>query len=94
MFNVHVDLTVSPNSLVALKNVYKETFVHAISAQTGFVAVDLLQFCDDDEACRLIIVFKNRDLQQKWVATKLHQQVWAHIEACCTNYKVRTFQSI
>lgn len=94
MFNVHVDLTVSPNSLVALKNVYKETFVHAISAQPGFVAIDLLQSCDDDGSCLLIIVFKNRDLQQKWVATELHQQLWPQIEGCCTNYKVRTFQSI
>lgn len=94
MFNVHVDLVVKPNSLAALKSIYKETFVDALSTQLGFIAVDLLQSCDDDSACRLIIVFENRDLQQTWVATKLHQQVWPQIEACCIDYKVRAFQSI
>ena len=94
MFNVQVALAVNPNSLAALKSVYKDTFVHAISTQPGFVAVDLLQSCKDDEACLLVIVFENRDLQQKWVATELHQQVWPQIEACCTGYKVHAFQAI
>jgi heme-degrading monooxygenase HmoA len=94
MFYVHVDLAVNPKSFELLEKVYKETFVEAISAQPGFVAVNLLQSCDNDRACLLVIVFENRELQQKWVATDLHQQLWPQIEACCTGYKVNTFQSI
>ncbi|MBS1822663.1 MAG: antibiotic biosynthesis monooxygenase [Acidobacteria bacterium] len=94
MFIVHVDLTVNPKSLASIKSIFKETFVDAISAQPGFVAVDLLQSCDDDSSCLLAIAFQDRDLQQKWVATELHQRLWPQIEACCTGHKVRTFHSI
>jgi heme-degrading monooxygenase HmoA len=91
MFFVHVDLNGAAPS--TLEKTYQESFVPAISSQQGFVAVDLLRSYDEDGSYRLTIAFSNRDLQQIWVASELHQQVWSQIEACCTGYSVKAFTS-
>ncbi len=91
MFSVHVDLKGAAQS--TLEKTYQESFVPAISSQQGFLAVHLLRSYDDDSSYRLTIAFASRDLQQMWVASELHQQVWSQIEACCANYDVKAFTS-
>ena len=91
MFCVHVDLRGAVPS--TLEKTYQEFFVPAITSQQGLIAVDLLRSYDNDGSYRLTIVFSNRDLQQMWVATYLHQQVWTQIESCCASYDVKAFTS-
>ena len=40
------------------------------------------------------IAFENQPLQQKWVATDLHTQVWGQMEANFDGYAVRTFTTV
>ena len=93
MFVLHVDLTRSVSN-GALENTYKEIFRPAISAQPGFDHVQLLQSSTDQNEYRLVIAFKDEPSQKKWVATKLHQEVWPRMEKNCSSYKVETFQPV
>jgi heme-degrading monooxygenase HmoA len=93
MFVLHVDLTRSDSNR-ALENTYKEIFRPAISAQPGFDHVQLLQSSADQNEYRLVIAFKDEPSQKKWVATKLHQEVWPRMEKNCSSYKVETFQPV
>ena len=69
-------------------------FRPAISSQEGFRAVELLRPNKDGSAYRLSITFASQPLQQKWVATDLHQQVWPQIEAHSSGYSVADYTSV
>jgi heme-degrading monooxygenase HmoA len=42
----------------------------------------------------LSIAFENQALQQKWVATELHGQVWTQMEAHFDGYSLKTFTAV
>lgn len=94
MFILHVDLMVKPGAQQDLESAYREVFSPAISAQAGFQAVGLL--CPDDvkNPYRLTIAFTNREVQQRWVATDLHQIVWPQIESRCIGCSVNYYSAV
>jgi heme-degrading monooxygenase HmoA len=94
MFILHVDLTVKPGVQQDLETVYREVFSPAISAQDGFCAAGLLRHDDVGNHYRLTLAFINREFQQHWVATDLHQEVWPQIESRCTGFSVNYYTAI
>lgn len=94
MFVLHLDLPVKEAMEHELEREFTEVFRPAISLQPGFRAVELLQSLDDKTLYCLTIAFENRDLQQKWVATDLHEKVWSALQKPCKSYSLRTFNSI
>ncbi len=98
MFVLFVDMEVKPGALEALKKTYTEIFRPAISKQDGFRGVELLRPNQDGNQdggeYRLSITFQEHVLQKKWVATDLHQDVWAQIEAHLGRYTVKDYTSI
>lgn len=64
------------------------TFTTAIFAQEGFGHVSLLRPNDGGDYV-LTIAFENQPLQQKWVATELHRQVWPLMEGHLVEFPSR-----
>jgi heme-degrading monooxygenase HmoA len=91
MFVLHVDLTVKTDAQQDLETVYREVFSPAISVQDGFHAAGLLRPGDVGNGYRLTIAFINREFQQRWVATDLHQEVWPQIESRCSGFSVNYY---
>jgi heme-degrading monooxygenase HmoA len=91
MFVLHLDLTVKAGLLDSLQQTYCTAFVPAISSQEGFARAELLRPIEGDGPLRLILAFEDRTLQQRWVATDLHQQVWGQIERCCDAVSLSAF---
>jgi len=94
MFVLHVDLKARSDSSRTLEKTYRETFRPAISSQPGFDHALLLQSGTDQNGYRLVIAFQDEPSQKRWVATKLHQEVWPKMEENCSSYKVETFQAV
>jgi heme-degrading monooxygenase HmoA len=94
MFVLIVESKVKPGSEKALEKTYTETFRPAISLQEGFVGVDLLRPNHSGDEYRLKIAFETHPLQQKWVATDLHQQVWPQMEAHFADYSVTDYTAV
>jgi heme-degrading monooxygenase HmoA len=93
MFLLHVELKPKPGARKALESTYAGVFRPAISTQKGFRAVQLLRPVEDEGDYRLCIGFEDRDSQQQWVATDLHQEVWPQIEGNCIEYSVKFYNS-
>jgi heme-degrading monooxygenase HmoA len=93
MFVVHATITVKPGREEAAQNVFAALFKRVISAQPGFISVEFLKPLDGGEYV-LAIAFKSRALQQKWVATDLHAQVWLQMEANFEDYTVNAYNTI
>jgi heme-degrading monooxygenase HmoA len=68
-------------------------FTAAISAQEGFRHVGLLRSNDNGDYV-LTIAFESQPLQQKWVATELHEQVWPIMESHLVEYTVKTYTAV
>ncbi len=94
MFTLHVELRVKPGSEQMLRKIFHETFRPAISRQEGFRNVALLSPCDKANSYVLTIVFENQPLQQKWVATDVHEKAWSQIESLCTGYTVKSYDAV
>jgi heme-degrading monooxygenase HmoA len=94
MFVLLVDLKVKPGAEQALEKTYIETFRPAISVQEGFVGVELLRPNQSGDEYRLSIAFETHPLQQKWVATDLHQVVWPQMEDHFADYSVSGYTSV
>lgn len=95
MFVLHVDLKVKPGAQQDLEDTFAGTFMPAVSQQSGFRGANLLRpFEDDGGDYRLSIAFDDRDSQQRWVATDLHQVVWPQMESHCLTYSVKKFLSV
>jgi heme-degrading monooxygenase HmoA len=95
MFILNVDLSVKPSMTKALESTYKDVFCPAIAKQPGFKETRLLRARSDDaNNYRLVIGFENQELQQKWVAAPLHQEVWPKMEAVIAQYSVHNFDSV
>jgi len=94
MFALHVNLKARSDSSRTLENTYREIFRPAISSQPGLDHVLLLQSGTDQNGYRLVIAFQDEPSQKRWVATKLHQEVWPKMEENCSSYKVEIFQAV
>jgi heme-degrading monooxygenase HmoA len=94
MFVLFVDMQVKPGSQPTLEKTYTEIFRPAISRQDGFRWVELLRSNRDSGEYRLSIAFAVHDLQKKWVASDLHQEVWPQVEAHCLEYSVKDYTSV
>jgi heme-degrading monooxygenase HmoA len=94
MFVLFVDMSVKSGSRPDLEKTFSEIFRPAISRQEGFRDVELLRPNQDGGEYRLRIAFEVHDLQKKWVASDLHQQVWPQIEGHCAGYSVKDYTSV
>ncbi len=94
MFVLHVNLQVKPGSEQDLEKTYVKTFRPAISQQDGFRAVDLLRPREEANSYVLSLAFDDQALQQKWVASDLHQKVWPLMEGLCASYSVERYDAV
>jgi heme-degrading monooxygenase HmoA len=94
MFELHVEMQVKPGAEQELEKTYNKTFRPAISQQEGFRSVSLLRPLDGAKNYILTIRFDDRGRQQKWVATDLHQQVWAQMESLCAGCAVQSYHTV
>lgn len=93
MFVLHVAIKVKPGREEAAQGVFAGPFKAAISVQPGFNAVQFLKPLEGGEYL-LAIAFESQALQQKWVATDLHTQVWSQMEANFDGYTVKEYNTI
>jgi heme-degrading monooxygenase HmoA len=93
LFVLHVAIKVKPGREDAAHAVFAGPFRPAISAQPGFKRMEFLKPVDGGEYL-LAIAFENQSLQQKWVATDLHTQVWSQMEANFEGYAVKAYNTI
>ena len=91
MFVLHVIMQVKPGQLPALEDLFRGPFRSAISAQPGFVDVQLLKPQQGEGDLILAIRFESQTLQQQWVASDLHGQLWPRMEAMLQNYSLARF---
>jgi heme-degrading monooxygenase HmoA len=94
MFELHVELQAKPGAGQELEETYNGTFRPAISQQEGFRSVSLLRPLDEAGNYMLTIRFDDRTRQQKWVASDLHQRVWAQMENLCASYAVKNYDAV
>ena len=93
MFVLHVAIKVKPGREEDAQSVFTMPFKPAILAQPGFRGVEFLKPVDGGEYV-LAIQFENQAMQQKWVATDLHTQVWSQMEANFEGYTVKAYNTI
>lgn len=94
MFVLHVDLQVKEGFEGNLESTYLKTFRPAVTRQEGFSAAALLRPVEGKGNYLLSLEFEAQALQQKWVASDLHQQVWPQMEANCAAYSVRAYNTV
>ncbi len=95
MFILHVDLSVKPGMTKALESTYRDVFVPAISKQAGFSETKLLRAISSEaHSHRLVIAFELEELQKKWVATDLHQEVWPKMDANMSQFSVHYYETV
>lgn len=93
MFVLLISIRVKPNMERAAEAVFTGPFRVAISAQPGFKDAIYLR-PDSGGDYVLFVAFDNQHLQQQWVATALHAQVWAQMETNIDTYSVETYCSV
>jgi heme-degrading monooxygenase HmoA len=93
MFELLVGLKAKAGQEQALEKDYAGPFRTAISLQEGFRHVSLLRSNDSGDYV-LSIAFENQTLQQKWVATELHGQVWPLMESHLMECTVKTYTAV
>jgi heme-degrading monooxygenase HmoA len=93
VFVLHVTIKVKPGQEAVAQGVFAGPFKAAIVAQPGFKDVRFLKPLDGGEYV-LAIAFESQTLQQKWVATDLHTQVWSQMEANFDGYSVNTYETL
>jgi heme-degrading monooxygenase HmoA len=93
MFVLLVGLILKAGQEQALEKDYAGPFTTAISSQEGFRHVSLLRPNDNGDYV-LTIAFESQSLQQKWVASELHGQVWPLMEAHLVEFTVKTYTTV
>lgn len=93
MFVLHVHVKMKAGQAAAAEKVFAGPFKAAITAQPGFRDVQFLRPSDDGDYV-LHIAFENQPLQQQWVKTDLHGEVWSRMEENFESYAVTTFNTI
>ena len=93
MFVLLVGLEVKAGQEQALETDYAGPFTTAISSREGFRDVCLLRSNDGGDYV-LSIAFENQSLQQNWVASELHGQVWSFMEGHLVEFTVKTYTAV
>jgi heme-degrading monooxygenase HmoA len=93
MFVLHVKVKMKAGQAAVAEKVFAGPFKAAITAQAGFCEVQFLRPADDGDYV-LSIAFENQPLQQKWVNTDIHGEVWSQMERHFEGYTVNTFIAI
>lgn len=93
VYVVVVDMAARPDAEEQLSQIFTGPFSTAISAQEGFQSVALLKPLEGHDYA-LVITFSERSLQERWVATELHTEVWSPMEATCSRCHVRLFHTV
>lgn len=93
MFVLHVRIKMKAGQAAAAEKVYAGPFKAAITTQPGFRDVQFLR-PDADGDYVLSIAFENQSLQQQWVKTDIHGEVWSQMEQNFEGYTVNTFDAI
>jgi heme-degrading monooxygenase HmoA len=93
MYVVHAIIKVKTGREEAAQSVFEKPFKPAISAQPGFKCVEFLKPSNGGEYV-LAIAFESKALQQNWVATELHMNVWSQMETNFENYAIKTYDTI
>ena len=93
MFVLLVKVKMKAGQAAAAEKVFAGPFRAAITAQPGFRDIKFLRPSDDGDYV-LSIAFENQPLQQQWVKTDLHGEVWALMEQNFEGYTVTTFNTI
>ena len=93
MFVLLVKIKMKSGQAAAAEKVFAGPFKAAITAQPGFRDVKFLRPSDDGEYV-LSIAFENQPLQQQWVKTDLHGEVWSLMERNFEGYTVVTFDTV
>lgn len=88
-----VDLHVRSAAGEQLEQVFDGRFRPAISAQPGFVGVELLKPTEGDRWV-LLIRFTDETARLAWVATDVHQEVWPLIEQHCDGVDPALFEPV
>jgi heme-degrading monooxygenase HmoA len=94
MIVLQVDLRVKEGAAPALEKAFREVFRPAISAQEGFVDVELLKSRTEADRYCLVIKFASEPLRLKWVASDLHQQVWPALAGHCAGFEAEGFDVV
>jgi heme-degrading monooxygenase HmoA len=94
MFVLFVDMKLKPGAQAGLEKTYKEIFRPAISRQEGFRGVELMRPNQAGAEWRLSIAFESHDLQKRWVALDLHQEVWPQMESHFADYSVNDYTAV
>ncbi len=93
MFVLLVKVKMKAGQAAAAEKVFAGPFKAAITAQPGFRDVKFLRPSDDGDYV-LSIAFENQPLQQQWVKTDLHGEVWSLMEQNFEGYTVVTFDTV
>jgi heme-degrading monooxygenase HmoA len=93
VFVLHVKVKMKSGQAAAAEKVFAGPFKAAITAQAGFRDVQFLRPSDDGDYV-LSIAFESQPLQQQWVKTDLHGEVWSQMEQNFEGYTVNTFNTI
>jgi heme-degrading monooxygenase HmoA len=93
MFVLHVKVKMKAGQAAAAEKVFTGPFKAAITAQSGFRDVQFLRPADNGDYV-LNIAFENQSLQQNWVNTDIHANVWSQMEQHFEGYTVNTFNAV
>jgi len=91
MFVLHVDIRIRAGQAGALESVFSGPFCAAIRAQEGFR--DVRRPLEGGDYV-LSIAFEQRSLQQKWVATDLHERVWTQMAEHIDAYALKPYTAV
>ena len=90
---VVVEMAVRADAEEQIARVFAGPFIAAISAQEGFQSVELLKPSKGQDYL-LVIAFSERSLQERWVGTDLHTEVWSAMEETFSRFHVRSFHTV
>ncbi|MEP6755516.1 MAG: antibiotic biosynthesis monooxygenase [Chthonomonadales bacterium] len=93
MLVLHVEITLKPGEDERVLSTFKRSFEPAISAQKGFIAVNLMRAFEGDDYL-LSLVFETENLRLEWVKSDLHQDVWPKMESHFSGYTIKKYLSV
>jgi heme-degrading monooxygenase HmoA len=93
MFVLQLGLDVKAGEEEALEKAFSGPFTEAISVQPGFASTALLRPIDGGEYL-LSIAFDKQEQQKTWVATELHNRMWAMLEAHFSGCSPKAYTSV
>src|SRR3954471_22105343 len=92
MIQIHVDLSVDPAKEAQMLRDFDTHFKPAAAQFKGYQDVKIVKlrkaFVGSAPAginYRFVLRYESEDLRQKWIASDIHQQVWALVEQTLQN---------